>query len=231
MTALQAQFDRAGAAGDYGVASELRYGKLAEAEQQLAGYVAQAEATPAGRALLAVLREGDRAAQARAQEFQARAQAAEQLAQTQRAAQAERTKEAEREAAAAAPAILYRATEMAVLEAARREQAPKRVVRIRVTEDETVHISKFVGALAVRDEAPGADGLIGMNLSYNPGAAVWRISGAVGRAREHNGEVFEDPTDRTSRERATQAEVSNARYQQQQSKNADLSTDKGGPEL
>ncbi|AMR29550.1 hypothetical protein A0257_22260 [Hymenobacter psoromatis] len=120
---LRVQADQAERAGDYGLVAELRYGKIPEAEQQLAEYRVQAQATPGGRALLTELEENDRAIQAMEQakarqtaegreqerlaeqERQAQERAAEraryvqeQAAQEQRAAQEEEARKAQQEA-------------------------------------------------------------------------------------------------------------------------------------
>ena len=94
---LRVQEEQAERAGDYGLVADLRYGKIPEAEQQLAHYREQAQATPAGRALLAELEEGDRVAVARAL-AQAEAQQAAETREKERVAEQERAAQQQRAA-------------------------------------------------------------------------------------------------------------------------------------
>ncbi|TVT36914.1 hypothetical protein FNT36_23885 [Hymenobacter setariae] len=87
--ALRVQAEQAEKAGDYGLVAELRYGKVLEAEQQVALCREQVQVTPAGRALIAELEEADRKALAEAQK-QVEAQQAAETREKERVAEQER---------------------------------------------------------------------------------------------------------------------------------------------
>lgn len=250
--ALRIQADQAEREGKYDKVAELRCDKILVAEQQVAACRAQVEATPAGQKLIAELEKADRdakaaeehkvqeAAEARKRELIAeqerndQAREAAKIAQTNRLVQEEEAKKARKEAdvesAAEARKNLHHTTEMDAMEKAHREAGwGKNVVRVRVAEDEVAPIQKFIGSSAIRDAEPGADGLIGVNISYNPGAMVWPISRVVDRTLENKGEVFERPQDATNREKSTQAEISNAQHLVQQ-QNRDKQSSAGGQE-
>ncbi|MGY3090952.1 hypothetical protein ACVWYF_004016 [Hymenobacter sp. UYAg731] len=243
--ALRAQADQAERIGDYALVAELRYKEIPAAEQQLVECRARAQATPAGRSLLAELEEGDRIAKAQEEhkerqaievretermaqlERSAQEREADRVAQAQWATQEEEAKKARQEAAdrAVAEAIKtrHRDTEMDALEMARRNYAWKgEVVRVRVAPDQVEPIQKSIGSFAIEDKAPGADGRVGVNIAYNSSGSTWLVSRVVAHVRATNGEVFERPQDAAQRERNTQSDISRSQgFVEQQGKHKD----------
>lgn len=233
--ALRAQAEQAQRTGDIYLEADLRGMVIPAAEKQLAEYRAQAQATPAGRVLLAELENGDRLAQAQQRETERQAAEArekdrvaqvardaqqrkdDRVAQELRAAQEEEAKKERQEAAvrAAAEAIKtrHRDTEMDALETARHQYGwnGREVVRVRVEPDQVARIQQSIGSSAIRDEAPGTDGRIGISLVYNPNASTWPVSHVVDKVRAANGEVFERPQDTARREKNTQTDISRAK--------------------
>lgn len=228
LPALRAQADHAERAGDYALVAELRYEAIPAAEQQLAECRAQAQATPAGRVLLAELVESDRIAKVQEEhrerqavearekerveqlECSAREREADRVAQLQRAAQEEEAKKARQEAAeralVEAVKTRHRDTQMEALEMAHRNYGWKGgVIRVRVAPEQVELIQKSIGTFAVKDEVPGADGRVGVNIAYNPSSSTLVVSRVVDHVRAANGEVFERPQDASRREKTTQS--------------------------
>lgn len=253
VSAWQLQADQAEREGDYGLVAELRYTKLPEVEQQLNDYKTQALATPAGRALITELEEGDRVAAMQAQqnrqlaaeaherqrveeqeraarevERYLQAQEAKRVAREQQAAQEVEARKAQQEVAdrvaAAAVVARHRETEMNALEMARSAYAGggREIVRVRVMPAEVAHIQQSVGSSAHPDEKPGADGRIGVNITYNPGGTVWPVTRIVEDTLASGGEVFERPEATPRREQSTRADISLANdfIQRQKSRDA-----------